>query len=140
MINLISAIEWDSNAFWALIGTLVGAVLGFLSSIIIDLISKKWAIHKLLDRLKLELSLIKKSVSINLTSPGKIEFASPIWNFIGQTNILLDMKKTLYEKIINIYGGLRFFIENEEKGNNNSDRRKELLKTIENNAFWRGEL
>ena len=140
MINLISAVEWDSNAFWALIGALVGAVLGFLSSIIIDFISKKLAIHKLLDRLKLELSLIKKSVSNNLTSSGKIEFTSPIWDFIGQTNILLDMKKSLYERIINIHGGIKFFIESEDNGNRDSTRRKKLIETIENNSFWRGEL
>lgn len=135
MSNLILAIEWDSNALWALVGTLVGAVLGFLSSLIIDLISKKWAIHNLLSRLRLELSFIKKSVSENLNSSGKIQFTSPIWNFIGQTTILLDMKKTLYVKIINIHGGLKYFIECEENGNREPLRRKKLIDTIENNSF-----
>jgi hypothetical protein len=135
-MNILSSnINWDSNAFWGLLGALLGALLGFLSSLLIELIIRKHAINKFLERLKSELESIKSGVEKNINIPNKIEFTSPIWNFIGQTSILLDMNKKLYNKIISIHGALRYFIECENNGDYNTVRRKLLLQTIENNLL-----
>lgn len=132
---LSSNINWDSNAFWGLLGALLGALLGFLSSLLIELMIRKHAINKFLERLKLELDSIKNGVEESINIKNKIEFTSPIWNFIGQTSILLDLDNKLYHKIISIHGALRYFIECENNGNYDSVRRKLLLQTIDNNKF-----
>lgn len=135
-MNILSLnINWDSNAFWGLLGALLGALLGFLSSLLIELIIRKHAVNKFLERLKLELESIKSGVEEHINKPNKIEFTSPIWNFIGQTSILLDMNKKLYDKIIIIHGALRYFIECENNGDYDPVRRKLLLQTIENNKL-----
>ena len=95
---LSSNINWDSNAFGGLLGALLGVVLGFLSSLLIELIIRHHNINKFLELLKSELESITLGVEQNLISQAKIEFTSPIWNFIGQTSILLEINKKTYEK------------------------------------------
>ena len=132
---LLTSVGWDSNAFWALLGAVIGAVFGFLSSLLIDLIARKCSINKFVKRLRLEVNTIHDDVAKVINQQSKIVFTSPIWNFIGQTSILLDMKEELYKKIITIHGALTYFVECENKGNYDPARRQQLLATIEKNKI-----
>ncbi|MDE6618159.1 MAG: hypothetical protein K2K13_03950 [Clostridiales bacterium] len=127
---------WDSNGLWAL----VGALLGFVSSVLVAHIQKKRAISRLVERLKLEINtsivpFVEKSISSNDTLP--IEFKSPIWDFVAQTSLLLAVSENLYIRIVNIYVAIKEFARNEASGDRSTEKRKDLFKALNDNPIDR---
>ncbi len=130
---LLSAVAWNDVKDGVYV--LIGAILGVLSSLLIAWASKKYGIHRLKKMLKIELVSIKQGVLININSNGKIEFPSPLWNFLGQTQTLLDLSEDDYKKVVSIHGAIRYFVEYEEKGDRDPIRRQKLIDAINENAL-----
>lgn len=130
---------FDSNGLWALIG----ALLGFVFSILLAFIQKKCAISRLIKRLKLEINTvvipsIKEDIKNN--DPDPTLFNSPIWDFVSQTSALLDVNEKLYIWIANIYVAIERYLRTATDGNDYSvgerlNHREALLMAFRNNPI-----
>ena len=130
----VSCEIWDSNGFWAL----SGALLGFLFSVLLSFCQKKCAIHKLKKRLKLEINdsiVLGVEKAIKNKNYNSIEFKSPIWDFMAQSSLLLDVSEKLYIWIVNIYVAIKDFARNEIAGNCSVEKRTELFKALNDNPI-----
>lgn len=136
MINYLLAVpEW-----WTEIAdgvyVLVGAILGAISSLLLAWGAKRYGIRRLKKMLRVELDGIKQEVEDNITECGEIILSSPIWNFIGQTSTLLDLKVSDYKKIVAIHGAIIAFKENERNSTTRCEaNRRNFIKEINENTF-----
>lgn len=135
MINyLLAAIEWSdiADAFYVV----VGAILGVMSSMLISWLAKISGILKLKRMLRMELEAITEGVKQNVNSAGEIVFPSPIWNFLGQTSTLLDLKASDYKKVVAIHGAIIALRDSEtDISKRGPAARRAFIDTIEKNKF-----
>lgn len=132
--NLLAAVEWNDVADG--IYVLVGAILGVLSSLLIEWGVKKYGIFRLKKMLRIELKGIKQGVEENIEDSGEIIFTSPIWSFIGQTSTLLDLKENDYKKIVAIHGAIIEFKASEQNVMERTrENRQKFINKINNNIF-----
>ena len=131
---LLAALEWSDVA--DAVYVLVGAILGMASSLLIGWGAKRYGIRRLKKILRVELKGIKQEVEDNIADSGEIILPSPIWNFIGQTSTLLDLKVSDYKKVVAIHGAIIAFKETESNSATRSEaNRRNFIKEINENTF-----
>lgn len=135
-ILLLAEEVGENNNFFSnwngIIEVLIGAVIGFCSTVIMSFATKKIGIHHLIKKLRVELIVNRKNLyQIKDDLSQIVEFPSPIWNTIANSNILLDIGVKKYEKIINIYVAIRQ-VEKEEKNLTNQVTEEQKLIILKN--------
>ncbi|MBO6089706.1 MAG: hypothetical protein J6P37_05295 [Lachnospiraceae bacterium] len=117
----------------------LGATLGFLSSILLGALTKSVGAHRLKRKMKLEIKSIEKNIETNININNRFEVVSPIWDYIINADTLFLYRSSNYERIIKLYGEMRAF-ERSEADENLSfeeimENRKRLLQAIKSNPL-----
>jgi len=88
--------------------TLLGAVVGFISNVLLNYIGRKLAVRKLMKKIKLELEANKNMLEKKKDDLDRvIKFESPLWNLVAKSKVILDIDPNTYLKIVNIYVAIK---------------------------------
>ena len=126
------------------LGAIIGMIVTFFTNFIMKRNAKRNLIQKLVIELNANLPALKQLVE-NEDILHKLNFSSPFWDRISASDILFELKPSIYEKVINIYVKIKslqdfensFSLETATETQKNclKERRKDLLDYIENNKF-----
>ena len=92
---------------------LLGAVLGFISSVAVGVLTKRVAAYRLLEKMRQELVSNYSVISENLDSPKRFQLVSPIWDYMFNSEIIFSFSAQKYATIVRIYGEIQSFKESE---------------------------
>lgn len=133
-LNSSLIIDWG-NVF----GIFLGAVLGFLSSVSVGIITKKIGAFNLLKKLKQELNSNYEVIMSNIETTQRFYILSPIWDFIIKSDLILTFGARKYARIIKLYVELETFRKSESDDSTPTDKlidnRRRFIKAIEENKL-----
>lgn len=117
----------------------LGALLGIASSLAVGLFSKLVSAHRLLAKMRQELSSNATAISERITLSDRFELISPIWDYVIRSEILFVFSSRRYARIVTLYGELQAFTKTEKSDavsqKELEESRKNLLKVIANNKL-----
>lgn len=113
-----STIDWSQ--FWpSMIATFVGFVLALISAFITSVVSKKFKIQHLKNRVILELAKIYKDIKEN--DKSLLTYDCPIWDSIISSSLLLDIGDNEFIlELSSLYGQIKILEQCECKYLNES--------------------
>lgn len=116
----------------------LGAVLAFVSSIIVGVLSKQIGAHRFLKKLKQELKSNYITILNNLETENRFIIISPIWDYILKSDVTLTFSANKYAKIIKIYVAIEALRRSESSSNPLNalvECRKQFIKVIDENKL-----
>jgi hypothetical protein len=146
MLNILLTESQSVVLDWAtVIEVLLGAVVGFTSNMMINLILKRKAVNRLLGKLSYELkSNYLQLKEIKNNASVLINFTSPIWDLVVSSDVFLDIPVSKYEKIVNAYVAIKQYEAEEQLiisagvpnwASEIVKKREELLTVLEKSIF-----
>ena len=131
---IVSCVTWENVE--DIVYVVIGAILGMIASLIIAWGAKRYGIDRLKKMLRVELDGIKSGVKKKINSPDELVLNSPIWNFLGQTSTLLDLKEKDYKTVVAIHGAILDFKENEKDApHRNVEERQAFIDKLNKYSF-----
>ena len=117
----------------------LGAILGFVSSLAVGLLSKKLGAMRLLKKLRQELYSNYYTIKENIDSEKRFRIISPIWDYIMKSDVTFTFGAKRYAKIIRIFVELEAFRKSESNMDATIDqlieKRNRFLNIIEENKI-----
>ena len=93
---------------------ILGAVLGFISTVTVGLLTKFASAHRLMKKMRQELAEIRSFLKDNVNTDARFLSISPIWEYIIHSDTLFSFSAKKYASIIRIYGEMKVFKTAEE--------------------------
>lgn len=121
--------------FKTIIDILLGALIGILASGLTELIMKEIEIIKLKRKIKFEIKANLNYLRENYENVKiSIIISSPLWDYILNSNIVIEMSLGNYMDLINMLNHIKIFNQYEEHIKNGEKQNEDLI------VKWRWEM